>query len=183
MKDKFLNSEIWNLTFQGGFQRANIYKEDVSEKLRKEFREQLRAYIEALVEIKYIVEVSEEEHIKNIKGIVKFSEINKIDERTIPINFGVAQKLLNLYLKYIWCLGKLEFAPIHFPVDRLMQEILNKEAVKLGFPKNEMKAWTKYEDEIEYLKVIRFAEKVRDKNKNYKILSLAELELSLFNRR
>lgn len=181
MKDKFLNSEIWNLTFQGGFQRANIYKEDVSEKLRKEFREQLRAYIEALVEIKYIVEVSEEEHIKNIKGIVKFSEINKINERTIPINFGVAQKLLNLYLKYIWCLGKLEFAPIHFPVDRIMQEILNKEAVKLGFPKNELKAWTKYEDEVEYLKVIRLAENVRQSK--YNDLSLAEMELEIFERR
>ncbi len=181
MKDKYLNNELWNLTFQGGFQRANIYKEEVPQKVRKKFREQLRAYIEALVEIKYVVEVSEQEHIKNIKGIVKLSNINLIDGKAIPINFGVAQKLLNLHLKYLWCRDKLEQAPIHFPVDRLVQEILNKEARKLGIQKNELKAWTQFEDETEYLEVIRFAERIRQSN--YINLSLAEMELEIYERR
>lgn len=183
MKDKYLNNEFWNLTFQGGFQRANIYKEQVPQKVRREFREQLRAYIEALVEIKYIVEVSEEEHIKNIKGIVKLSNINLIEGKEIPINFGVAQKLLNLHLKYLWCRDKIEQPPIHFPVDRLVQEILNKKARDLGIERKEVKAWTKFEDETEYLEVIRFAEKIRNTNNDFNEMSLADLELTLFNRR
>lgn len=183
MKEKFLNNEIWVLTFGGGFQRANIYKEEVPAKVRKEFREQLRNHIEDLVKEKYFSNISEEAHLENIQSIVNFSKEQEFEGFKIPINFGVSQKLLNLYLKYLWCAGKLETTPIHFPVDRLVQEILNKEAMKLGFPKNELKAWTKYEDEVEYLKVIRFAEKVRDKNKYFKKMFLAELELSLFNRR
>lgn len=183
MKDEFLNNEIWVLTFQGGFQRANIYKEKVSEKVKKVFREQLRAYIEALVEIKYITEVTEEEHIKNIKGIVKLSNINTIQGKSIPINFGVAQKLLNLYLKYSWCSGRIDTVPVHFPVDRLIQSKLNKEAKDIGLPGIQLKPWTLFEDEKAYLEVIRFAERVREKSSNFKDVSLAEMELEIFNRR
>lgn len=183
MKDKYLNNEIWVLIFGGAFQRAAIYKEEYSPEVKKKFRESLRAYIEALVEIKYIVEVPEHEHIKNIKGIVKLSNINLIDGKAIPINFGVAQKLLNLHLKYLWCRDKLEHPPIHFPVDRLVQEILNKESYKLGIKKKELKAWTQFKDETEYLEVIRFAEKIRNNSKDFNEMSLAELELTLFNRR
>jgi len=181
MKEEYLANEFWILIFGGGFQRANIYKDKTSEKVRREFRKQLRAYIEALVEIKYITEVSEQEHITNIKGIVKFSNINLIQGKPIPINFGVAQKLLNLYLKYLWCNGKLQYTPVHFPVDRLVQEILNKEVVSIEIPKQEIKAWTKFENEKPYLEVIRFSERIRDKK--YKDLPLAELELMLFSRR
>ena len=181
MKEEFLNNEIWVLTFQGSFQRANIYKEEVSEKVKKEFREQLRAYIEALVEIKYITEVTEEEHVKNIKGIVKLTTINKIQGKSIPINFGVAQKLLNLYLKYSWCSGRIKAVPVHFPIDRLVQEALNKEAKDLDIPKCKLKAWTQFDDENDYLKVIQFAKDVRDKQHPKK--SLAEMELEIFTRR
>ena len=181
MKAEFLNNEIWVLTFQGGFQRANIYKEEVSEMVKKEFREQLRAYIEALVEIKYITEVTEEEHIKNIKGIVKLSSINKIQGKSIPINFGVAQKLLNLYLKYSWCSGRIDIVPVHFPVDRLIQNELNKEARDSGLQGIKLKPWTQFEDEEDYLKVIDLAKKVRDKK--YTEKALAEMELEIFKRR
>ena len=181
MKEEFLNNEIWVLTFQGSFQRANIYKEKVSEKLKKEFREQLRAYIEALVEIKYITEVTEKEHIKNIKGIVKLSNINTIQGKSIPINFGVAQKLLNLYLKYSWCSGRIDTLPVHFPVDRLIQVKLNEEAKNADLPQLKLRAWTQFEDEEDYINIIEFAEKVRDKK--YPDRSLAEMELEIFTRR
>ncbi len=181
MKEKFLNNEIWVLTFGGGFQRANIYKEEVPSTVRKDFRMKLRNYIEALVKENYSFKITEEDHIENILSIVNFSKKHKFEGFNIPINFGVAQKLLNLYLKYLWCAGKLETTPIHFPVDRIMQEILNKEALQLGFPKNELKPWTKYEDEVEYLKMIRLAESVRQLK--YNDLSLAEMELEIFARR
>ena len=183
MKDEFLNNEIWVLTFQGGFQRANIYKEKVSEKVKKVFREQLRAYIEALVEIKYITEVTEEEHIKNIKGIVKLSNINTIQGKSIPINFGVAQKLLNLYLKYSWCSGRIDTVPVHFPVDRLIQDRLNEEAKQIGIPGIELKPWTRFEDEEDYMKVIKLAKKIKANKYANDKKTLAEMELEIFRRR
>ena len=183
MKAKFLNNEIWVLTFRGGFQRANIYKEKTPEPVRKKFRKILRDEIEALVQENYHSEVSEENHIANIHSIVHFFKGKKIGGYTIPVNFGVAQKLLNLYLKYLWCSDKLNTTPVHFPVDRLIQEILNKEAKQAGIPGREIKAWTKFEDEKSYLEVIRFAEKVREKSTKFEDVPLAEMELKIFTRR
>jgi hypothetical protein len=183
MKATFLNNEIWILTFGGGFQRANIYKEKIPEPVRKEFRKALREKIEALVAKSYHSKVSEEKHVKNIQSIVDFSKEKNIEGYTIAINFGVAQKLLNLYLKYLWCSDKLDTTPVHFPVDRLVQEILNKEAKDAGVQKRKLKAWTQFEDEKDYLEVIRFAEKLQEKSKRFQNVPLAEMELEMFNRR
>lgn len=182
MKTTFLNNEIWILTFGGGFQRANIYKNNkVKTKDRKEFREALRNHIENLVDDQYQDEIDEEKHIRNILSIVKFSQNNSFGEAPIAINFGVAQKLLNLYLKYSWCSGKLKTDPVHFPVDRLIQGKLNKEAMELNIPPRELKAWTQFDDEEDYKEVIEFAKKVRAQK--YPNLSLAEMELEIFTRR
>jgi len=181
MKTKFLNNEIWVLTFGGGFQRANIYKEKIPTSIRKNFREELRNHIEKLVKEHYQFEVTEGKHLQNIHSIVNFSKEQKFENFKIPINFGVAQKLLNLYLKYLWCAGQLKTTPIHFPVDRLIQGLLNDEAKKAEIQKRELKAWTQFEDETDYMEVIRFAEKLRDKK--YTELTLAEMELEIFQRR
>lgn len=182
MKAKFLNNEIWVLTFGGGFQRANIYKnKKVSTKERKEFREALRNHIEDLVDNQFQDEIDAEKHIKNIQSIVNFSKNTSFGEAPIPLNFGVAQKLLNLYLKYSWCSGKMKTDPVHFPVDRLIQGKLNKEAEKLNIPTLKIKAWTQFKDEKDYKKIIEFAEIVRAQR--YPKLSLAEMELEIFTRR
>ena len=183
MKAAFLNNEIWILTFGGGFQRANVYKEKVPEPVRKEFRKALRDKIEALVAKDYHSEISEEMHIQNIQLIVDFAKETLIQGYTIPINFGVAQKLFNLYLKYLWCSDKLATTPVHFPVDRLIQTKLNEEAKEAGIQRRELKAWTQFKDEKDYLEVIRFAEKVQEKSTKFQNVSLAEMELEIFNRR
>lgn len=182
MKAEFLNNELWILTFGGGFQRANVYKgKIVSTKGRKAFRDALRVKIEAIVEDQYHEVISEEKHIQNIQSIVDFSKTQTIEGKNIPINFGIAQKLFNLYLKYCWCSGRLNAIPVHFPVDRLIQDKLNKEAKKLEIPMRKLKAWTQFEDQEDYKKVIEFAKTVRAQK--YPEKSLAEMELEIFTRR
>ena len=182
MKAEFLNDEFWILTFGGGFQRANVYKDQhVSTEVRKEFRRALREVIETLINEQYHDKVSEEKHLQNIQSIVDFTRDKIFGEAPIPLNFGVAQKLLNLYLKYLWCSGKITAVPVHFPVDRLIQDKLNKEAKETGLEGRKLKAWTQFEDEKDYKCVIEFAEKVREKK--YPDRSLAEMELEIFTRR
>lgn len=183
MKKTFLNNEIWILTFGGAFQRANVYSENYSEKIRIAFRKSLRKKVENLVNEKYKNEISEPEHVKNIKSIVAFSENLKIQTITIPINFGVAQKMLNLYLKYLWCLGELKYEPSHFPVDRVIQIELNKVARKHKLETRNIEPWTRFKDESKYIDVINLAKTIRDNVEKYKGFSLAQLELSLFDRR
>ncbi|AUC76138.1 hypothetical protein [Olleya sp. Bg11-27] len=188
MKKTFLNNEIWILTFGGAFQRAQVYSENYPEKTRIAFRKALRDEVEKLVNNKYQVKVSENEHITNIKSIVSFSNDLKVENTNIPINFGVAQKMLNLYLKYLWCLGELKYEPTHFPVDRLIQIELNKitrneKNKHLKIAPKKIEAWTQFKDESKYIDIINLAKTIIDKVEVYKHFSLAQLELTLFDRR
>lgn len=181
MKKEFLNNEIWILTFGGAFQRANIYKENYSEKIRTNFRKALRVKVEKLVTENYYQKVEQEQHIKNIYKLVAFSKNLRIEGNCIPINFGVAQKLLNLYLKYLWCLNVIPEPP-HFPVDRIIQEKLIKILKKYNLTPLNLLPWTQFENHIHYKKVIESAKLITENVKEFKELSLAELELKIFDR-
>jgi|SRR5690554_403525 len=166
----FINKEIWILTFGGAFQRANIYASNVSEKQRNVFRAALSKYVEEIVFPQYKKAVNEESHINNIKKIISFSK--GYESRVLSNNqlkFGVAQKILNLYLKYQWCLGNIQ-PPPHFPIDRIIQQ-------KLKF--KPIINWTSMKSEEEYKSIIECARKDAEE----KGVSLAEWELEEFTRR
>lgn len=185
MKKNFLNNEIWILTFGGGFQRANVYKGiNYSEKIRLAFRNALRKEIERLVATSYTKQMGSDEHIANIYKLVEYSRRLVIEGVTIPINFGIAQKLLNLYLKYQWCLGNLP-EPTHFPVDRIIQEELDKVAKrhKNTLPRLKIEPWTQFEDDSKYKAVIDFAQLIIDQAEEFGDFTLAQLELELFDRK
>jgi len=170
MKKEFLEKEIWMLTIGAAFQRANVYcvgEEKEAEK--KQFKTALYKFVSELVTSNYQKEVNPQNHLKNIWSISKQSEQNAPILTNGKLNFGVSQKMLNLYLKYQWCLGNIPTPP-HFPVDRIIQ-------TKLGI--KEPIAWTQMEDEIPYLEIIEKARALKDKE-NFK--SLSDLELHLFDR-
>lgn len=183
MKETFLNNEIWILTFGAAFQRANIYKKNALAEQKGYFKTMTKAFIEDVVLNNYKTgKVSDEQHIENIKRISEYSaNFSKLFEKG-KINFGIAQKMLNLYLKYQWSLGIIEEPP-HFPVDRIIQEKLNKEARQAGIHSVELLPWTQFENEEHYLKVINCARELILNSKSFAKHSLPELELLLFNRR
>lgn len=116
MKKEFILGEIWVLTINAAFQRANIYKLDCSNKEKEPFKEELNKLL-----IKKSKEynnrlISEEEHIQNIYSISSFSVDYPNVLREGQLNFGISQKLLNLYLKYLWCLDLIKYTPPHFPL-------------------------------------------------------------------
>lgn len=65
--------------------------------------------------------VSEIEHEANI---IALADALSAGHGDILINrrfrIGTSQKALNLYLKFLWCLGKLPNVPHHCPVDRVV---------------------------------------------------------------
>jgi hypothetical protein len=171
MKRDFLLDEIWVLTVGASFQRANVYKSGESTTENNVFKQNLKSFIVTLSD-KYINEqIDETAHINNIKSIGTFSASFAHLLNDGQLRFGVCQKLLNLYLKYLWCLDILKFPPPHFPVDRIIQTKLN-----ISKPYS----WTQMIDEAKYLEVIRTARSVMNQ---YNAQNLAELELMLFNRR
>jgi len=169
MKDTFLNKEFWTLTFAAAFQRANVYRDNVSDTQKSDFKSKTRAFIENSLIIHYSENiVTDEMHIENIKKLSDFtSEFQSILQNG-KLNFGVSQKMLNLYLKYLWCHNKITEPP-HFPVDRRIQE-------NIGF--RPVVSWTRFEDSIDYMRIIDF---IREKNNEFP--TIAEFELKYFERR
>ena len=59
-------------------------------------------------------------HCENIENLITYA--NSADTDVLGENrykYGVAQKLLNLALKYYWCLGEIKEPP-HCPVDKIV---------------------------------------------------------------
>ena len=173
MKKTFINSEIWSLTISGAFQRANVYKPDVLEKDKKDLKLMLKGYIDNAILPSYKQgNVSDDVHIENINKVKKYtSNFDKLLTNG-QFNFGISQKLLNLYLKYLWCLDIIPEPP-HFPVDRIIQEKLKYKPLI---------AWTKIETPNEYMSIVNFARTKIDL-KNEFSTSLSIIELNLFSRR
>ncbi|WP_149274971.1 hypothetical protein [Pareuzebyella sediminis] len=169
MKEAFINNEIWTLTFSAAFQRAYVYGENVDNRQKSDFKSSLRNFVETKLLPQYVSEkVADKTHIENIYSLCTQSKNHSKILSKGQINFGVSQKLLNLFLKYKWCLNEI-VEPPHFPVDRRIQENIN-------YPK--IVSWTKFKDEKDYLEIIDF---VRKNMLGHK--SLAEFELDHFERR
>jgi hypothetical protein len=120
-KDEFIQYEILGLVLRGGFSRVRIYGNH-DEKQRNLFRQGVRKFLCEAVAAYLIAEVSSEEHVDNIENFqTKIASL-----LNAPFSFGIAQKLLNLYLKYLWCLGDLAYAPPHCPVDSIVLAAIKK---------------------------------------------------------
>jgi hypothetical protein len=170
MKNKFIENELWYLSLAGAFQRNSVYSENIDDqngKKKEAFKKKLK---ENIVEItqKYHVFVSDEEHVGNMSTLIELNNDEILKDG--KLTFGTVQKLLNLYLKYMWCTDRLAHIPPHCPVDSII--LKNSKLYKY-------KSWTRLNCKDEYMLYITdLRERASEKN-----LHLAEWELGVFNRR
>lgn len=161
----FIRREIFSMTLAAATQRSGLYKPKTPAKARRPFHESLRALLEELAK-EYIVPVGEDMHIRNIERITLELSANHQDVLAVGgMRIGLAQKALNLYLKYLWCLGEIPEPP-HCPIDRIVLERL---------PGYQNVCWTQIDSLDEYRRIIAAA-KIAAKG-----VSLAVWELDLYN--
>jgi hypothetical protein len=165
-QDQFLRDEFFSLTLMGTVQRAHVYAKDSTEKARKPFQGALRAELERL-ENEYREPVGEETHVQNILRLSSHLSSNhaKILQNGC-FRVGLAQKALNLYLKYLWCLGIIPEPP-HCPFDSLVISRLRDY--------HGPKSWVFLKTEDQYRALIRAAKATAEG------VSLATWELKLYN--
>ena len=98
-----------------GTRKRPVYSENVKECDRKPFRETWQEFLHATAMF-YRYPVSGKEHIEKIKSMCDLLTKNHggILENG-KMRFGVTQMGLNVYLKYLWCLGEIP-PPLHCPV-------------------------------------------------------------------
>jgi len=165
----YLENELWILAIGGAFQRASVYRDGVSETKRRKFREAIKARVRGFVKDRYCGQaVSSEDHIRTVEEISTW--VSKEHSAVLSggrLRIGVAQKLLNLYLKYLWCWGKIREPP-HYPFDKTIIDMLQ-------CPRRV--SWTELDDIGDYRMLVEAARKAAGDG-----LSLAQWELQAFNR-
>lgn len=174
MKDKFIRDEIFTLSWSAAVSRPKlkIYKDEINENDCR--RKKIKNFVKCHIDKNYIKgyekgykENDDEPHIGNIDNLSK-----KVSDKFGCIlangtfRIGISQKVLNLYLKYLWCLGEIKKPP-HCPIDR---EVLDKLKDECKLIKDESKkesankifdiSWTELNDICEYCKIIKEAKKI-----------------------
>jgi hypothetical protein len=125
VKIRYLEDELWILAWNASVQHSALYKKDAWKKQRDKigtFREKVVDFIRTSLIPQYESPLDELEHCKNIDHLIQ--QANQADKETRILGtngyrYGVAQKLLNLALKYYWCLGQISEPP-HCPIDKIV---------------------------------------------------------------
>jgi DNA-binding NarL/FixJ family response regulator len=163
----FLRSEFAWLSLQAAFQHAGIYAADVDDEEKIKFKKYFETLIDEISK-EYAQPVSDSKHEANILRIK-----GEISDRFGDLlqggcfRIGVAQKALNLYLKYLWCAGEIHSPPPNCPFD---SRIISK----LSLPHKIL--WTKLDSIEDYRLLVKAA---REKAGG---LSLSEWELEEFQK-
>ena len=148
-KSKFLRNEFWILSWNASVQRAVKYAKDRTEKDRRSFRDYVIEHCNREIIPRYDKGQTEPEHIANIVELRDVALAYRDKGLLIsPYNIGVAQKLLNLQLKYLWCAGLVGIPP-HCPVDRI---ILSHTGLRNRVNWTHITTVSEYEQAIEAIK-------------------------------
>lgn len=122
-KKNFIINEFFTMSWGAAVQHNKTYKTGVTNKQKTEFKNGMIAFIKTDILPKYYDErVAEECHVKSIEQIKQYAEKEyKNILNNCIFKYGTAQKLLNLVLKYLWCLSEIPEPP-HCPIDRNVLE-------------------------------------------------------------
>jgi len=172
-KRDLVENEILILTINGALARGkavyNFYEENdiISGKRKIDFRNFIKDKLKTFKNIYKNGNVDEGSHIQNLLDFKNLIDNNyKAILKNNGINFGRVQKLLNLYLKYLWSLGEIEVPP-HCPFDSIIISKLDNTSGII---------WTDMTLDDYKLLITRAKEKAGNKN-------LSEWELEVFGRR
>lgn len=161
--DKFLKNEFLAWSIFGALGRSNTYSGSASERDKKCFHDTLRKKLSEMVK-EYDNPVPEEKHLSNIRELA--DEMTRSFPQCLRnkrFRIGIAQKSLNLYLKYLWRSGAIPMPP-HCPFDnRIIKELPECAGLK----------WTSIDKIEDYNRLVEAAKK----EANGKPLSEWELEI------
>lgn len=148
---------IFSNTIQGAFQHVKIYPKEWTTEEREKFRLNIRRQLDELVEKYSVGLISSEEHISILDSLASRNNFA----------FGVAQKLLNLYLKYLWCVDEIKTPP-HCPVDSRILAEVNLTEIR----------WSKM-DRASYENALHY---ISEKSSKEGFQNISEWELETFNK-
>jgi hypothetical protein len=122
---RFISYELGLLTIKAALSTRDkeftIYKETIKSHQRTPAKKAIREVLDE-IESKYSPVLSPEDHVKYIENTAK-DLTNKVGKYLKGDRFriGVAQKLINMHLKYLWCSNVIGEPP-HCPIDGIIRD-------------------------------------------------------------
>ena len=168
--DAFFDDDLWMLSRGASVQRVKLYAPGIRPNQKVALSETLHRVVREQLIPRYRKRVDEDDHCANIEIMIKLAgeEFGAILHGG-RYRYSSAQKLLNLYLKYQWCLGRVAEPP-HCPVDRIVLSMTNR--------KNKAN-WIEIDSRREYMQLIEAIRDQADRDG----LSIAEWEMTKYRRR
>lgn len=146
----FLRQEFHRLTLLGSLQRSSTYVPTAPEADRRAFRQSLITELEGMAG-SYRQPTPDDAHAATIVRLSQeLSAAHGAILRDGRFRIGVAQKAVNLFLKYLWCAGWSPIPP-HCPFDSIVIGLL---------PSASQVAWTKMDSIDEYRALVAAARDV-----------------------
>jgi hypothetical protein len=161
----FLENEFLTMTIFGALGRSRTYLKTAPDDTKLKMRVALREKLHKIGE-RYKTTVEESKHLINIQELsdTLSSDFESCLEKG-RFRIGIAQKALNLYLKYLWCVGIIP-PPPHCPFDSIVIRHL---------PECEGMKWTSIDDIKDYKRLVAAAKHAA------KGTPLPQWELELWN--
>lgn len=166
-KEEFILNEISTLTLNGGLSTRNrnypIYS-ICTEKDRYNINKYLRRQLKEIYQTYKNNSIREDELMKLIESFASDASSNFGNVLfKNKLRIGVSQKIINLFFKYLWCLGLIEEPP-HCPFDSVIKKHLND---------NSLVDWTALDNIDDYKKYVAITRmKANDRG-----ISIAQWEL------
>jgi len=176
-KEEFIITEILQFSVSAGFQTRNnefpIYDYNSIDLNRaKKLRNEIKEFL-----LKYLQEFESTTEDKHIQMIINLSDLISDKYSNILFNsrfrIGISQKIINLFLKYVWAIGKIKM-PFHCPIDNIVKNKIERRINDL-----DLKDWTELDDITDYLEYIQFIKIISQEDK----LTIAEWEINNWKRR
>jgi hypothetical protein len=145
---------------------APVYALSCKEHQRGTTKDGFRAVLDDILTKYSSSTLNETQHIQFIAATAaKFSKEHADSLHRGKLRFGVAQKLVNLHLKYLWVTGLIG-EPVHCPIDGIVRDLAGLQY-----------DWTSSDSQDEYVNAIAQLKRVAASR------SLAVWELEEFRRR
>ena len=170
-QERFIGYELGLLTIKAALSTRDknypIYKSSIKIHQRRKAKKSIRNVLNEL-EQKYKKTPSPDEHFQYITDTANrlTKEIGEYLHND-RFRIGIAQKLINLHLKYLWCSGVIQEPP-HCPIDGIIRDV-----AKLKYD------WIISDDISDYKAEIETLNKISQINNE----TLAQWELREFRRR
>lgn len=154
-KEEFLIKEMIQSSISSGLQTRNqdfpIYNyENLQLSDAKNLRRDIYDYL--LLYLMQYVPNNEEQHVERIKNLsTQLSRKYKDILHKGRFRIGVSQKIINLFLKHMWIIGKIG-EPIHCPFDNIIKIKLLK-----GLNGVSLTDWTEFDQMNMYKKYVQLA--------------------------